>query len=427
MKVAILGNTANNGFSIMRYFRDLGADAHLLLYTTDGVGPNAHFRPENDTHDFTAWDRFVHQTRIANFPVAAMNRPFSTVVSFSHAVYRRARSERFPTPSISDSAIHATLSPYDRIVGSGIAPAVCARIGRRLDIFYPYAIGVEWLGDSSFEERYGRLKPLVSRTRQLQRLGIQAARHVVNWDMGKANQVFLENGVTPKNLPIPMLYNRESVEQGAINATLDRLKKWLMDRDFCIFSSARMIWTPKSARLCGGAKNNHYALFALKKLKQLRPTFNFGMVLCEYGPDVSATKELIKELCLESEVYWMEKSGRRTLLSALGLCDVAVGQFYSQRNLIWGATGWEALATGRPFLQGFLFDEGGFEQLFDMPPPPMLPVQAEEDILTHLLDMVDYPEKRKAIGEGAKEWFDRYNGIGLAKKWLDLLLDGETA
>lgn len=52
----------------------------------------------------------------------------------------------------------------------------------------------------------------------------------------------------------------------------------------------------------------------------------------------------------------------------------------------------------------------------------MLAVRNREDILQHLLDMADFPHKRNEIGRGAKEWFSRYNGIGLAKRWLDLTI-----
>jgi len=30
-------------------------------------------------------------------------------------------------------------------------------------------------------------------------------------------------------------------------------------------------------------------------------------------------------------------------------------------------------------------------------------------------------DKMRVIGEKSGEWFDKYNGIGLAKKWLELL------
>lgn len=51
----------------------------------------------------------------------------------------------------------------------------------------------------------------------------------------------------------------------------------------------------------------------------------------------------------------------------------------------------------------------------------MLPVRRQADVLRHLLDMAYNGARRDQIGQDAKVWFDRYNGIGLAKQWLDLL------
>lgn len=46
MKIGLIGNMNNNNFALMRYFRDLGADAHLLLYANDGQGSLSNFRAE---------------------------------------------------------------------------------------------------------------------------------------------------------------------------------------------------------------------------------------------------------------------------------------------------------------------------------------------------------------------------------------------
>ncbi len=106
----------------------------------------------------------------------------------------------------------------------------------------------------------------------------------------------------------------------------------------------------------------------------------------------------------------------------LSKVSVGVGEFYDVPRTIWGGTGWETLASGKPLLQGYQFAEGEFEAIYGHPPPPMLPVWSAQNILPHLLDMADHPEKREAIGQGAKAWFAEHNGIGLARKWLDLLL-----
>jgi hypothetical protein len=112
---------------------------------------------------------------------------------------------------------------------------------------------------------------------------------------------------------------------------------------------------------------------------------------------------------------------RRELMLIIPQISVGVGEFYEIPKMIWGGTGWEVLASGKPLLQGFNFEPGEFKENYGYPPPPMLPVRNQEDILGHLLEMADHPDKREVIGQGAKAWFDEYNGIGLAKKWLELL------
>jgi hypothetical protein len=52
----------------------------------------------------------------------------------------------------------------------------------------------------------------------------------------------------------------------------------------------------------------------------------------------------------------------------------------------------------------------------------MLPVRQKEDILIHFLHMADNPGKLAEIGSAAKSWFNCYNGVGLAKQWLELLM-----
>jgi hypothetical protein len=81
MKIGLIGNMNNNNFSILRYFHDLGADAHLLLNTNDGVGSLSHFRPECDTWTIEKWKPFIHQTEITNAPIAAVEAPLSWAVA----------------------------------------------------------------------------------------------------------------------------------------------------------------------------------------------------------------------------------------------------------------------------------------------------------------------------------------------------------
>jgi hypothetical protein len=141
----------------------------------------------------------------------------------------------------------------------------------------------------------------------------------------------------------------------------------------------------------------------------------------EYGPDVAATKALVAELGIGHRVSWLPKMARKELMWLLGRVSIGVGEFMNPRCMIWGGTGWEALAAGKPLLQGFRFEEGEFEKFYGYPPPPLLPVRSQADVLEGLLFVADHPERAAQMGQRAREWFDTHNGISLAKKWLALV------
>ena len=169
-------------------------------------------------------------------------------------------------------------------------------------------------------------------------------------------------------------------------------------------------------------KNNDWLLYAFADLLKIRPHLKSVLLIVEYGPDVAATKRLAAELGIEASIHWLPKMDRKELMWLLSRVSIGVGEFYVVPRTLWGGTGWEALASGKPLLQGFNFEAGEFERIYGYPAPPMLPVRRRVDILPHLLDMADKGVKREHIGQGAKQWFDRHNGISLARQWLDLLM-----
>jgi glycosyltransferase involved in cell wall biosynthesis len=168
-------------------------------------------------------------------------------------------------------------------------------------------------------------------------------------------------------------------------------------------------------------KNNDKMLKAFAKLLALRPETNPRLFLLEYGSDIIPTKNLIGELEIVSSVTWLPKMKRKELMWVLAKVSVSLGEFIDLEKMTWGGTGWEALAVGRPLIQGFNFAEGEFEKLMGYPPPPLLPVRKQDDILHHLLYLIDNPDQIKAIGNASKQWFEAYNGISLSRQWLSLL------
>jgi hypothetical protein len=429
MKIGLIGNMNNNNFALMRYFRDLGADAHLLLYSNDGVHEASHFTPEADTWEIEKWAPYIHQTQIPNAPVAAFNFPTSWLFGCRAWIREKLGMQKQAVLPVSRALIHDTYKTFDRLVGSGITPATLLRIGRRLDIFYPYSAQVEFLYSSAFTKGVDELssitKNFVKRVQQRQALGIRHAVHVLNAEPGITEAALNSIGVKSKHYAIPMVYCDGRISNSSRSERLADIEKKISSSSFSVLHHARLIWFRKinirDELYLQESKNNHWLIRAFSKLVTLRPLSNPLLFIAEYGPDVDATKELIVELGIANNVIWLPTMTRKELMWILSRVSVGIGQFCQVPEMCWGGTGWEVLASGKPLLQGFNFELRTFEDVYGYPAPPMLPVKNEEDVLPHLLSLVDNPKNASEIGKQAKLWFNTYNGIGLAKKWLDLL------
>ena len=428
-RIAIVGNMNNAGFCILRYFRDLGVDAHLLLYSNDGQDTLSHFNPECDTWEIGKWTPFIHQTEIPNTVFSGLTPPLSWLVSLRSYFKSGLGSQVDYVASASKGIIKKTYTGYDKYIGNGIAPAVFSKAGLVLDIFYPYSSGVEFLDTGEFLVEINKQNPvkraLVRAARARQKKGVCDSHYVLNAEMGITQEALIKIGSSPINLAIPAVYNRGKLPLQTTNPAITRSLERVKISDFTILHHSRLMWknpgdySDDAWRLEN--KNSNWLLEAFAKLTRQRKDLNPLLILVEYGPDIKTAKKLCDQLEIGEHVLWLPKMDRRHLMWLLAHVSIGVGEFYNVPKVIWGGTGWETLASGRPLLQGFQFEDGEFEQLYGYPPPPMLPVRFQDDILKHLLDMIDNPEKQEQIGQGAKEWFNRYNGIGLAEQWLDLL------
>jgi glycosyltransferase involved in cell wall biosynthesis len=429
MKIGLIGNMNNNNFAMMRYFRDQGVDAHLLLDATDGKWCLSHFKPEADTWNIEKWAPFIHQTDIPNAPVAALDFPWSWILSYRSLFRAKIGLQDAWIHHVSKEQIKMAYANYDILIGSGITPATLNRAGIVLDIFYPYSTGVEYLKTPSFtsqyEKRRGIYRLIANKIITQQAKGIRAAKKVLNSDFGLTQEVLLSLGKNPNLLAVPMLYVEKETLRTPLSEDLKDVNDLIRNSDFTILHHSRLMWKKpagfSSEVWLKQSKNNDWLFRAFSKLKKERPNLRACIIVVEYGPDVEATKQLARDLGISDYIDWRPIMNRREILRIISQVSVGAGEFYSVPRMIWGGTGWEVLASGKPLLQGANFEENEFDRIYGYPLPPMLPVRKEEDILMHLLDMVDNPEKRLTIGHGAKEWFNQYNGVSLAKKWLDLI------
>jgi glycosyltransferase involved in cell wall biosynthesis len=423
MKVAFLGNMNNNNFALMRYFRDLGIDAHLLLFSNDGVGCLEHFKPEDDTFNLNKWSYFIHQTKIFNGPNHVLPYIIQLVlfplINFRNKVLGR----NLRIDSLSKCELNKILDSYDKIITSGYAPAILYRIERPVSIFYPYAIGVEGVNRIYAPPYKSFLNRLIFEyARYIQIRGLKRSDNILNAEIGLTQDVLLKLGLKCRNLAIPMVYVDCDMPQDIVDDHIREICNELKECKLSVLMHSRLAWNEEICKKNAlHSKNNHWVIRAFKELKRMNPKLKAKLIILEYGPDIDNTKKLIEELNLGESTLWVKKTSRKNIMWLLQSVTLACGEFIDLPKIIWGGTGWEVLASGIPLLQGFKFKEGEFEEILGYPPPPLLPVTKEADILFHFLNLCDDPCKAKSIGIGGKKWFEQYNGVSLSKKWLELL------
>ncbi|WP_417559032.1 hypothetical protein [Mesoflavibacter zeaxanthinifaciens] len=432
-RVALLGNMNNNNFSIMRYLRDLGVDAHLLLFKNDGVDTNAHFIPESDTWEYEKWKPYIHRIDYGIYPITVQGEPILVrVIYFLSRLLQNLKGKKYSHvfKPVSRRKIEMSLKGFDAFIGSGLTAAMLMRIGLKQDIFYPYGTGIEYLGSMPARLDLVQGNPikryLTKTLAKTQEKAIKNTKVCINGEMSLTKQTFHEIGVNFHPINIPMVYNK-GLDFGInfIEENVLKIKNEMESCDFVILNHSRQLWVRKEGyseqEWEVRSKHNEWLFKSISQFIKKRPLSNCKLFVLEYGEDVEASKKLCADLNIENYVVWLPKMARKELMLLLKYCHIGVGEFYTEFGSIWGGTGWEVLAMGKPLLQGFNFEDGEFEHSFKQPKPPMLPVKKEEDILKHLIEIADNPQKGKIIGDGALNWFNLYGGIGLAEQWLKLM------
>lgn len=434
MKVAILGNMNNNGFSMMRYFRDLGVDAHLLLYRNDGTGSLSHFTPQNDTLDWNKWAPYVHQTSIVNSPYSAIGGALGWLAAYAQLfIWKFRKVKEVQIAWISKRTLACELEGYDLYIGSGIAPALFLRTPYKLDCFYPYATGVEFLGDVQFVDRItkmGRTKAWLTKMAQnRQKQGLERTGVIFNAELGLTKRVLNSCSISFKPIPVPMFYPEARGNIGKCffsKAVTREILASLEGRPFFLAVS-RQVWV-KPADIEESiwenlSKHSDWLFRAyadvLSKSRQSVPK----LVVLDYGVDADHSKELCYELGISENVAWIPKMGRKELIDLVLLSSAVIGEFKTIQEMIWGGVGWESLACGKALIHSFDFEPGRFEKLYGYSRPPVLKANSREDVQECLEVLVENPEQGELLGRDAKVWFDTYNGKGSAERWLSELND----
>lgn len=394
MKVGIIGNMNNNHFSLMRYLRELGIDAYLLLYANDGVGSRSHFVPENDTWELEKWAPYIIPTDLVN----------------GH--------DKFFTHVLFPGYIKKLLQSFDLIIGNGLAPAYSFIAKKELFFFIPYSFGGEFLTDNIHLNFKQRIKYALFTFFQVKGLK-NYVKYVVTMDSTESNCAnFSRLGSSIMPLGIPMVYNREPIriDKSMLRTEIRDIITIMKQSDYVVFS-----------HVSHNYMNLENEYFDIKKNKVLIEGFArflkhshckcARLFLLNYGKDVEESKKFIQTLGITDSVVWLPTMARKEIMLLLDHVNVGGGEF---GGVVWGGTGYEFMAKGVPFLQYVDIAPDIFQQTTGCPLPPIFNVSTPEQIKEVLLQYERNPELLKVKGNEMSDWFDRYNGIGLAQQYVDL-------
>lgn len=401
IRVACIGNMNNNYFSLMRYLRVLGVDAYLLMYR------NEHdlFQPGNDTWEIEKWQPYIKKLDLYN--------------------------NEWKWLKVKPNEINEKIQGYDIYIGCGVTPAYFHKAKRKLDIFTPYSGGIEFINTAIFDPKHPRSSLQKLYVRRFQEKGIKntwVVTTVQPFFFRNFNNIYKKLKIKPIPFPIPLLFNLEETDHLQLEQDED-LSKYLhifKKKDLVVHSHSRQMWktlphyykNPLSGKKRLEAKRNDILIegFALyvKAAKYKEPL----LVLAEYGEDVENSKSLISRLGITHHVLWLPRMPRKKLMKMLEYVDIGADQF---ANSYWGGTGMEILSMGKPLMNHVAISDEKYKEITGHELPFVLRAHSPEEVCGHLLDFEKNRDYYIEAGKKNKDWFDKYIGIGLTKKFKQII------
>lgn len=369
----------------MRYLRDLGVDAYLILYSDDGRGSLSHFTPENDTWDIEKWSKYIIQSEFPNGKKGALKY-----------IFKRNRIKKF-------------FDQFDILLGNGFAPAYMAMIGRSLDVFLPYAIRGEFLHYMRSSNPVNNLSRALQSKLQIE--GLRRTKFICGV-FDKMGYKFVENNFRIQSYSIPMLYLENSDQ--VVSERISTLVEMIDSFKFVVFSHLSHGWKTKGKKT--DIKRNDVLIKGFAKFVNEHKISDAKLIFVEYGFDVDESKKLISESGIYDYVVWLPKMTRKEILCLLKHVDLGGNGMHGS---YWGGSGWEFLASGVPMMHNISDELLEAENIKSW--PPFFNTRTTKQISESLYYAYLHPQEMQKMGANCKDWFDAEQGLALAKKYKDLI------
>lgn len=383
MKIACIGNMNNMMFTLCRYLRDYNMDAHLFLFNDEA----GHFLPGADTYD----EKYKAYT--ATLPVGRANL-------FQVKQNRKKLKEIF--------------SGFDFFIGTDLAPALMALIGKQLDVFVPHGTDIYHFPfitkpDKTVNKIYwARSIYLVG---LLQKIGAQQAPVILfpdEYDIHFPFKKKLNCKGKFHNTSAPMVYATQ-YHDPAVKALFKNLGHYHLFEtvrnkyNMVVFSHSRQNGFDLEGKERIHYKGNDSLIKGFSGFVKQHPSVSAGLVLFEYGMNVKASKDLVISCGIEDKVIWMPKMDRKEIMAGLMTADIGCGIFGSSW-LTCGVVN-EVLAVGKPLLH-FRDDSlyvKDYASLYSL-----LNAHSAAEITAALSKYVAQTEKIKNESTEGTAWLEKY-------------------
>lgn len=371
IKTAAIGNQNNNHFSLVRYLRDAGYEADLLLTNAE----QDHFHPRCDAYDLS-YSSFTKQLC------------WGSVRSFLAT----------PKKQVVDD-----LKNYDIIIGTGLAPAYVSRAGLRLDVFDPYGGDIQGMLAYKIVPPHYIHHDLLSVYHQRQ--GISQSRVVHAGKMVSEYESNLQKFAKTSDRwfeSMPMVYapQYDYLDKGdcfPCTHWQDEFRSIRSNCDLMIFFGARNNFSHPSDT---NAKGIDIFIEGYSRFCKSNSSIKSVVVFTEYGKDVDQAKLLAHQLGIGNNCVWFPKMYRKDLMVGLSMADVCCGQF----GISWIQNGTilEALVAGKPLITWRdSFQYGDQEGLY-----PIYNANSPEEIASRLEEYSTDPVRGHEMGVEGRLWYE---------------------
>lgn len=469
MKVAHIGNTANNAYLNAKFLRRIGVEADAYYVCADfGMGhpewEDAAFDAEVDVYNPPDWSR-VHFTngyvrpewaipmdgassagaarpvasavrrrmsrRLASLvygegggPVARVSLAGLLVARKAYAAFRllsperrRARGEaaglvRTLREELAEAGISVRIGVGD-VLGYRFVPE-CRRLARSYDVLQLYggdAVKGPLLGKGAryvtFEHGTMRFTPFAD-TREGKLLA-ESYRRAAAVLITNADCLLAADrlGIDPRRRRfVPHPVDEEKYCPGETSLRGELSECYEADHIFLCPTRHDWGW------LRGDSKRVEKALRAFVRFVRARP--RSLLILCEWGHEVGRSKRLLEESGVAGKVLWVRPLPKMRLLDFYRAADAVLDQF-SDSIGSFGALTAEALSCGKPVIT--YLNRSVHERCF-REQPPTLDALEEDEILQRMIEVADDRAHAEEVGRRSREWILAHHGWRLVAERL---------